>query len=112
MTARLASGRSAVTQYRVLRRFDKFTFLEVRIATGRTHQIRVHLSSIGYPVAGDRVYGAPSKVEGRPALDRFFLHAHRIGFRSPSTGRSVTVEAPLPAELEEWMEGLQPGRHD
>ena len=76
------------------------------MGTGRTHQIRVHLSSIGHPVAGDRLYGAPSKVEGRPALDRFFLHAHRIVFQSPSTGRHITVVAPLPSELELWMEDL------
>jgi 23S rRNA pseudouridine1911/1915/1917 synthase len=107
MTARLRTGRSAVTEYRVLRRFDRFTFLEIRILTGRTHQIRVHLSSVGHPVAGDRLYGAPAKVEGRPSLDRFFLHAHRLGFTSPSTGRSITVEARLPAELEAWMEGLE-----
>jgi 23S rRNA pseudouridine1911/1915/1917 synthase len=66
----------------------------------------VHLSSIGHPVAGDRLYGAPAKVEGRPALGRYFLHAHRIRFHQPSTGEEVVVESPLPAELEEWMEGL------
>ena len=93
MTARLESGREALTEYRVLQRFEKFTFLEVRIGTGRTHQIRVHLASIGHPVAGDRVYGAP------PGRERLFLHAWRIGFVSPATGERVTVEAPLPPEL-------------
>jgi len=61
--------------------------LEVRIGTGRTHQIRVHLSSIGHPVAGDTLYGAPAKVEGRPPLGRFFLHAHRIRFTSQLRAR-------------------------
>jgi len=99
MTARLESGREALTDYRVRTRFEKFTYLEVRIGTGRTHQIRVHLASIGHPVAGDRVYGAP------PA-ERLFLHAWRIGFVSPATGEKVTVEAPLPPALEAWLAGL------
>ncbi len=107
MTARPGrAGRSALTEYSVLRRWERFTLLEVRIATGRTHQIRVHLSGVGHPVVGDRLYGAPARVEGLPALDRFFLHAHRVRFASPSTGRQVTVEAPLPAELQRWIEGL------
>jgi 23S rRNA pseudouridine1911/1915/1917 synthase len=99
MTAKLSTGRAALTEYRVLRRFEKFTYLEVRIGTGRTHQIRVHLSSIGHPVAGDKLYGAP------PA-DRIFLHAWRIVFTSPANGQRVTVEAPLPAELTDWQASL------
>jgi 23S rRNA pseudouridine1911/1915/1917 synthase len=99
MTARLESGREALTNYRVRKRFEKFTYLEVQIGTGRTHQIRVHLANIGHPVAGDRVYGAP------PA-QRLFLHAWRIGFVSPATGQRVTVEAPLPAALQDWLAGL------
>jgi 23S rRNA pseudouridine1911/1915/1917 synthase len=106
MTARLEHGRAAFTQYRVLRRWPAFTLLEVRIGTGRTHQIRVHLSSIGHPVAGDRLYGAPAHVEGMPPLERFFLHAHRIRFRQPSSGEEIAVESPLAKELAEWMEGL------
>ena len=108
MTARLTRGRHALTGYRVLRRFARFTFLEVRIGTGRTHQIRVHLSSIGHPVAGDTLYGAPSKVEGMPPLGRYFLHAHRIRFAQPSTGEPVTVESPLAPELQAWMDALAP----
>ena len=71
------AGRQAITTFRVLERFEKYTLLEVRIGTGRTHQIRVHLSSFGYPVAGDRLYGA------RPA-ERMFLHAWRIRFVTPA----------------------------
>ena len=99
MTARLAAGRDAITEYRVRQRWEKFTFLEVRIKTGRTHQIRVHMASLGHPVAGDRLYGAP------PA-DRLFLHAWKIGFTSPATGKLVTVEAPLPSELSVWLAGI------
>jgi 23S rRNA pseudouridine1911/1915/1917 synthase len=106
MTARLEEGRAAWSEYRVLRRFDGFTLLEVRIGTGRTHQIRVHLSSIGHPVVGDTLYGAPAKIAGRPPLGRYFLHAHRIRFAGPSTGEEVEVTSPLARELEEWMEGL------
>ena len=103
MTARLGEGRVAWSEYRVVRRFDRFTLLEVRIGTGRTHQIRVHLSGMGHPVVGDTLYGAPAKVEGLPPLGRYFLHAHRIRFHTPATGEEVTVVSPLPRELEEWL---------
>jgi 23S rRNA-/tRNA-specific pseudouridylate synthase len=83
----------------VRQRWDKFTFLEVRIKTGRTHQIRVHMASLGHPVAGDRLYGAP------PAA-RLFLHAWKITFTSPAASQTVTVEAPLPPELAGWLAGL------
>jgi 23S rRNA pseudouridine1911/1915/1917 synthase len=106
MTARLARGRAAWTEYRVLRRFKGFTFLEIRIGTGRTHQIRVHLASIGHPVAGDRLYGAPANVGGEPTLPRYFLHAHRIRFTHPSTDQTIAVESPLPPALEAWMKRL------
>jgi len=107
MTARLAAGRAAWSEYRVLRRFERLTLLEVRIGTGRTHQIRVHLSSIGHPVVGDTLYGAPAKIEGCPPLGRYFLHAHRIRFHQPSTGEEIAVVSPLASELEEWMKGLE-----
>jgi len=100
MTAKLSSGRTALTEYRVLERFPGFTFLEVRLGTGRTHQIRVHMADLGHPVAGDRLYG------GAPA-GRMFLHAWRIGFLSPQAGERVAVQAPLPAELEQWLELLR-----
>ncbi len=100
MTTKSGKGREALTEYRVLRRFERHTLLEVRIHTGRTHQIRVHLSSIGHPVAGDSLYGAP-----KCDLGRQFLHAHRIVFTSPAAGERVTVISPLAPELEAWLSG-------
>jgi 23S rRNA-/tRNA-specific pseudouridylate synthase len=78
-----------------------FTLLEVRIGTGRTHQIRVHLASIGHPVAGDTLYGAAPAGRGR-----FFLHAHRIAFHQPATGEAIEVVSPLAPDLEAWLESL------
>jgi 23S rRNA pseudouridine1911/1915/1917 synthase len=102
MTARLAEGRAAWSEYRVLRRFERFTFVEVRIGTGRTHQIRVHMASLGHPVAGDALYGAPKDAEH----GRYFLHAHRIRFARPSDGSMVEVVSPLPPDLEQWLAEL------
>jgi 23S rRNA pseudouridine1911/1915/1917 synthase len=104
MTTRLANGRSALTEYQVLQRFEKFTYLEVRIGTGRTHQIRVHLASLGHPVAGDRLYGG--RLYGAPPAERIFLHAWRIAFASPATGKRVAVESPLPVDLQRWLATL------
>ncbi len=101
MTARLASGRQASTFYQVLKHFDGFTLLEVKIGTGRTHQIRVHLASIGHPVVGDKLYGAPASE-----LGRYFLHARQITFTSPGTGEPIAVAAPLPVELLKYLAGL------
>jgi len=102
MTARLARGRQASTSYQVLKRLEGFTFLEVKIGTGRTHQIRVHLASIGHPVVGDKLYGAPGS-----ALGRYFLHARQITFSSPSTGERITLSAPLPLDLEDYLVSVQ-----
>jgi len=99
MTAKLLSGRSALTEYERLEEFKNASYLRVRIGTGRTHQIRVHLSSIGHPVVGDRLYGAPPLQPGWPALSRFFLHAHYLAFHSPGTGQRIAVESPLSPDL-------------
>ena len=107
MTSRLAQGRAAWSEYRVLQRFNRFTLLEVKIGTGRTHQIRVHLSSIGHPVVGDKLYGAPEVVPATEPLGRYFLHAHRIRFRKPSNGEEMQIISPLPPELERWMMSLE-----
>jgi 23S rRNA pseudouridine1911/1915/1917 synthase len=103
MTAKLGSGRAAWSEYTVLKRWERFTYLEVLIGTGRTHQIRVHLSSIGHAVVGDRLYGAPASE-----LGRYFLHAHEIVFRRPSDGHMLTVVSPLPRELAEWITAVPP----
>jgi 23S rRNA pseudouridine1911/1915/1917 synthase len=98
MTARLAHGRQAITSYQVLKRFKETTFLEVKIGTGRTHQIRVHLASIGHPVVGDKLYGAAASE-----LGRYFLHARQITFTSPGSGHRITVQASLPEDLENYL---------
>lgn len=107
MTARLDTGRTALTEYEVIEEFPYFQLLLVRIGTGRTHQIRVHLSSIGHPIVGDRLYGAPASIPGILPLNRFFLHAHRLRIASPSTGEAITVESPLPPELCEFLNHLR-----
>jgi 23S rRNA pseudouridine1911/1915/1917 synthase len=99
------AGRTALTEYKVQQRFEKFTLLRIRIGTGRTHQIRVHFSAIGHPVAGDSLYGGSNKTGLKDG--RFFLHAHRIRFDSPLTGERITVESPLPADLEEFLKTLR-----
>jgi 23S rRNA pseudouridine1911/1915/1917 synthase len=107
MTARLGSGRAAFSEYSVIEQWPQFSFLEVRIKTGRTHQIRVHLSSIGHPVVGDRLYGAPAALPNFPTLGRFFLHAHRLCFTSPSSNEFISIESPLPPELSTFLESVR-----
>jgi 23S rRNA pseudouridine1911/1915/1917 synthase len=130
MTTKRAGGRSAVSHWKVLERvkgpYGKFTLLEVRIETGRTHQIRVHMQAIGYPVVGDFLYGAPHRirrVEGAGAggksraaigdeeeslsLERNFLHAAELEFLHPRTGKSLSLEAELPEELGVLLEQLR-----
>jgi 23S rRNA pseudouridine1911/1915/1917 synthase len=99
--------REALTRYRVLRRFPHFTLLEAEPRTGRTHQIRVHFASLGHPIVGDTLYGAPSKLRigGREVktLARNFLHASAIEFRHPRTNAETSLRAPLPGELEDFL---------
>ena len=92
-------GRTALTDFRLLRRVGKHSLVEVRIGTGRTHQIRVHLSDIGRPVVGDTLYGAAGLPAGLPKPTRFYLHAKEIGFEHPTSGEAMTVEAPLPDDI-------------
>ena len=101
------SGRPSTTGYRVRERFPGWTFLELDLITGRTHQIRVHLEAIGHPVAGDPVYGTGTSRRGPGGLERLFLHAWRLELTSPSSGRLLRAEAPLPPELEGVLETLR-----
>lgn len=98
------NGREAVTHYRVLERFRQFTYIECRLETGRTHQIRVHMASIHHPLLGDAVYGpakCPYKLQGQT------LHAGMLGFVHPETGEYMEFEAPLPEYFEELLEKLR-----
>ena len=114
MTTSLSGGREAITHYAVQRRLDspygKFTLLEVKIDTGRTHQIRVHLASLRHPVVGDTLYGAPRdlgvKHTVRQTLPRNFLHAAALQFQHPRTGELLSFSAPLPQELEDFLQIL------
>ena len=99
MIAVVPEGRAAVTHYRVLSSLETATLLEVRLETGRTHQIRVHLSHLGNPVLGDRVYGGASELTRSLGLTRPFLHAVRLAFPHPDGGRAMEVEDPLPPDL-------------
>ncbi len=94
-------GREARTQYHVVNYIGNYTLLEVRPETGRTHQIRVHLAAIGYPVVGDKVYGVKS-----PHLSRQFVHASRLGFHLPSTGEYVEFTSDLPPDLEQALKDI------
>ena len=110
MTTRLEGGRTAVTHYRVVRRLDtkfgKFTLLDVKIDTGRTHQIRVHVATMGHPIVGDTLYGAPRQARGKNAvigLARNFLHAAELEFRHPRSGELIALKSDLPEELREFL---------
>jgi len=115
MTTRRPGGREAITHYTVQRRIDskfgKFTLLELRIDTGRTHQIRVHLASLGHPVVGDTLYGAPRELRARngeaAALSRNFLHAVALQFHHPRTGTALSLSSPLPEELSQFLSRVQ-----
>lgn len=97
-------GRDAVTHYSVLGEGNSCSYLEVRLETGRTHQIRVHLSHLGHPVLGDPLYGGRSELSAALGLERPFLHASELRFVHPATGEEVHVTADLPADLARSLE--------
>jgi len=101
------SGRRAVTRYDVLEAFGRAALLDLRLETGRTHQIRVHLAAVGHPVAGDLTYGASPVLAAVLGLDRPALHARRLAFDHPVTGEHIEVEEPLPPDLEAALARLR-----
>jgi len=100
------NGKNAVTHIKVLKRYEKYTLLEVNIETGRTHQIRVHLSYIGYPVLGDYTY---SNGKNEFGIMGQCLHAKELEFKHPITGKEMKLEAPLPEYLEQILQNLDKG---
>jgi 23S rRNA pseudouridine1911/1915/1917 synthase len=98
------TGKQASTQYQVRKYFDNYTLVEVSPLTGRTHQIRVHLSAIGYPVVGDSIYGIRWAH-----LNRQFIHAYCLGFRLPSTKQYREFTSPLPTDLQQALDQLAEG---
>jgi 23S rRNA pseudouridine1911/1915/1917 synthase len=124
MTTRMSGGREAITHYRVVRRlnssFGKFSLLEVKIETGRTHQIRVHMASLGHTVVGDVLYGAAREIHAAGAkkkgtspsvdavsLPRNFLHSAELVLQHPRTGERIALKSALPVELESFLEKLE-----
>ena len=109
------SGRVALSIWKVRKRFEKFTLVDVEIKTGRTHQIRVHLASINHPIVGDATYNegrdntiADSDVKRAvEKLNRFFLHAEKLTFKHPATGETIALTQPMPPELETLLEALR-----
>ena len=108
MSTNSPHGKKAVTHYRVLERFGNYTYIECTLETGRTHQIRVHMASIGHPILGDTIYGparCPFRLQGQT------LHAKILGFVHPSTGKYVEFDAPLPEYFTALLEKLQRGQN-
>lgn len=110
-----SDGQPSHTVFNLLRKYGDYVLLEAELKTGRTHQIRVHLASSGYPIVGDDKYGdfalnreLQKAGTGRGALKRMFLHAYRLAFEHPLTGEAVRVEAPLPPECVRFLQSLQP----
>jgi 23S rRNA pseudouridine1911/1915/1917 synthase len=116
MTTKRSGGREAITHYAVQERIDskygKFTLLELRIDTGRTHQIRVHLASLRHPVVGDTLYGAPREMSAKNdagiSLLRNFLHAAALQLQHPRSGSALSFARPLPSELQSFLDEIGP----
>jgi len=110
-TSRLDRGKRAITEVRALERLHAATLIECQLHTGRTHQIRVHLSEHGHPLLGDPIYGRrlrdPRLLDAAATAGRLALHARLLGFRHPVTGEQLRFEAPLPDELQRAVAGLR-----
>ncbi|MCM0582069.1 RluA family pseudouridine synthase [Weissella diestrammenae] len=98
------NGREAVTHFKVLKRYVGYTLLSVKLETGRTHQIRVHMAYIGHPVAGDPLYGPKKTLPGNGQ----YLHAHTLGLTQPTSGKELIFEAPLPQDFNDVLADLEP----
>ena len=108
MAVRLSTGRNAVTVYESVECYGGVTLVRVRIETGRTHQIRVHMAHLGHPVVGDRQYGRGRPGSALPGcVERQMLHAERLAFRHPRTGESMAFVAQAPDDMMRLMEALR-----
>lgn len=111
MSTRSRRGKEAVTKWKVRKRFGRATLIEARLGTGRTHQIRVHFSSVGHPVLGDRTYGKKGEVEIRSGKKIFFprqmLHAELLGFRHPATNEYLEFSSSLPGDMSQKIRELE-----
>jgi 23S rRNA pseudouridine1911/1915/1917 synthase len=116
MTGRTEKGRLAITEWKVKKRFKHFTLVEARLFTGRTHQIRVHLTESGHPLVGDPLYGkgrnfpaklAPEIMTALAGLDRQALHAYKLGFVHPATDEKLSFNSPLPDDIQAVLKTLE-----
>lgn len=108
----VADGKPSVTHYETLEAFPGASLLEIHLETGRTHQIRVHMSAHRHPCVGDPLYGADPTLSAKLGLTRQWLHAHRLAFAHPATGDWVQFSSPYPADFQHALEVLDPGRDD
>lgn len=105
----MEGGRHSVTHYETIEAFRAATLLEIHLETGRTHQIRVHMSAIHHPCVGDPLYGSDPTLAARLGLERQWLHAHRLGFVHPTTGEYVEFVSPYPADLQHALDVVAAG---
>jgi 23S rRNA pseudouridine1911/1915/1917 synthase len=107
MTVLKEGGREAISNYVVIEQFAETALVQVRIETGRTHQIRVHMTHLGHPIVGDAVYGRARKTKVPLRAERQMLHATQLEFTHPSTGKRLPFEAPLPNDMRRLLENLR-----
>jgi len=110
MSTRTKKGKEALTRYEVLKRFKSASLVKVKILTGRTHQIRVHFASIGYPVLGDRTYGKKTSIRLAQSVITFprqMLHAYSLKLKHPVTGKPVELTSPIPDDMQKAFEELK-----
>ena len=106
MSTRTAAGRQAITHYETIHNYTDVSLLRLRIETGRTHQIRVHMAHLGHPVVGDTQYGRARKNQLPAPASRQMLHAERIAFEHPRTGKALEFTAPIPRDMQDLIDVL------